>query len=164
MARPLGPALTADAVWIQGDRILLVRRGRPPFQGKWALPGGFVEMDETVEAAVARELREETGLRARPRAIVGVYSGPDRDPRGSTTTVAFLMVGRPGAPRGGDDAATAAWVPVGQARGLAFDHDRIVRDARRLLRRPFTTRSASGTGRSTRGSVRDGSRSRTARR
>lgn len=130
---PRGPALTVDAVWIQRGRILLVRRGRSPFRGSWALPGGFVEMAETVEAAVARELREETGLRARPGPIVGVYSGPDRDPRGSTTSVAFLMTGRAGPPRGGDDAASAAWVALGEARGLAFDHDRIVRDARRML-------------------------------
>jgi len=140
MARPPGPALTVDAVWIDRDRILLVQRGRPPFRGRWALPGGFVEMDETVEAAVARELHEETGLRARPRAIVGVYSGPHRDPRGSTTTVAFLMTGRSGAPKGGDDASTAAWVPLAEAHGLAFDHDDIVRDARRWYGRRFKKR------------------------
>ncbi len=138
--RPLGPALTADAVWIDRARVLLVRRGRPPFRGKWALPGGFVTVDETVEEAVSRELYEETGLRARPRCIVGVYSGPDRDPRGSTTTVAYLMSGRAGTPHGGDDAAQAAWVPLAAARGLAFDHDRIVRDARRMLRSRSTMR------------------------
>jgi 8-oxo-dGTP diphosphatase len=128
------PALTADAVWIRGDRILLVRRGRPPFQGMWALPGGFVELEETVEEAVARELREETGLIAKPWKLVGVYSGPDRDPRKPTTSIAFLMRGRAGAPRGGDDAATAEWRPVRAHGPLAFDHARIVRDARRVLR------------------------------
>jgi 8-oxo-dGTP diphosphatase len=129
------PALTADAVWIRGDRILLVRRGRPPFQGMWALPGGFVELQETVEEAVARELREETGLTARPWKLVGVYSGPERDPRKPTTSVAFLMRGRSGNPHGGDDAAAAAWRPVRSHGPLAFDHARIVRDARRILRR-----------------------------
>jgi len=129
-----GPALTADAVWIARGRILLVRRGRPPFRGCWALPGGFVEPEETVEAAVERELREETGLVGRAGPLVGVYSGPDRDPRKPTTTVAFLIRGRPGVPRGGDDAAEAAWLPVGAARPLAFDHERIVRDALRLVR------------------------------
>jgi 8-oxo-dGTP diphosphatase len=128
------PALTADAVWIRNGMVLLVRRGRPPFRGRWALPGGFVEYREKVEEAVVRELREETGLSARPIAIVGVYSGPDRDPRQPTTTVAYLMKGRSGVPHGRDDAAEARWVPIPAARGLAFDHDDIVRDARALVR------------------------------
>lgn len=131
----LGPALTVDAVWLSRGRILLVRRARPPFVGRWALPGGFVEPEETVEDAVVRELYEETGLRARPAGLVGVYSGPDRDPRKPTASVAFLMRGRPGVPRGGDDARSAAWRPVAGARGLAFDHDRIVDDALRISRR-----------------------------
>lgn len=130
-----GPALTVDAVWVRASRILLVRRGRPPFKGRWALPGGFVEPTETVEEAVVRELREETGLSARPRHIVGVYSGPRRDPRRSTATVAFWMEGRGGPARGADDAQAAAWQPLGPVtRGLAFDHDRIVRDALRAAR------------------------------
>lgn len=124
------PALTVDAVWIRKGRILLVRRGRPPFLGRWALPGGFVEYRETVEAAVTRELAEETGLHARPVRLVGVYSGPDRDPRGPTTSVAFRMSGKGGKPHGADDAAGAEWVPLESARDLAFDHDRIVHDAR----------------------------------
>jgi len=127
---PPGPALTVDAVWIAGGRVLLVRRGAPPFRGRWALPGGFVDACETVEAAVVRELKEETGLVARPIAVLGVYSGPGRDPRRPTATVAFRMRGRVASPRGSDDAADAAWVPLAAARGLAFDHDRIVRDAR----------------------------------
>jgi len=137
--RHRNPALTVDAVWFRRGTILLVRRGRPPFKGHWALPGGFVEFRETVESAVTRELSEETGLRARPIRLVGVYSGPDRDPRGPTTSVVFRMRGRGGPPRGGDDAAVAAWVPLHQARSLAFDHDQIVRDARaqeQAVRRP----------------------------
>lgn len=140
-ARYENPALTTDAVWIRRGRVLLVRRARPPFQGMWALPGGFVELEETVEETVARELREETGLVGRPWRLVGVYSGPDRDPRKPTTTVAFLIRGRAGRPSGGDDAAVAAWVPLSEARPLAFDHARILRDALRLLRR---TGSLSG--------------------
>lgn len=130
-----GPALTVDAVWIRGGKVLLVRRGRPPFEGMRALPGGFVELTETVEEAVTRELREETGLRARPSKIVGVYSGPDRDPRKPTTSVAFLMRGRGGKPAGGDDAASAEWVPLKGIGPLAFDHTRIVHDAVRLIRK-----------------------------
>jgi 8-oxo-dGTP diphosphatase len=129
------PALATDAVWIDRGRILLVRRGRPPYRGMWALPGGFVEQRETVEEAVVRELREETGLVARAERLVGVYSGPDRDPRKPTTSVAFLMKGRARTPAGGDDAASAEWVPLSRARPLAFDHEQIVRDARRLRAR-----------------------------
>ncbi|HYK93497.1 MAG TPA: NUDIX hydrolase [Thermoplasmata archaeon] len=129
MARTRGPALTVDAVWIHRHRVLLVRRGRSPFRGHWALPGGFVEPEESVETAVVRELREETGLTARPARIIGVYSGPDRDPRKPTATVAFLMRGRPGLPRGGSDASSAAWVPIAEAKPLAFDHAQILSDA-----------------------------------
>lgn len=136
--RYLSPALSVDAVWIRSDKVLLVRRAHPPFQGRWALPGGFVELRETVEEAVVRELKEETGLAARPAGVVGVYSGPDRDPRKPTATVAFLMKGRPGRPRGQDDAADARWVAISEARALAFDHDRIVADAVRLYRKNRT--------------------------
>lgn len=135
------PALTVDAVWIRSKKVLLVRRAHPPFQGSWALPGGFVELRETVEEAVVRELREETGLVARPAILVGVYSGPDRDPRKPTTTVAFLMTGRTRSPRGQDDASDARWVDISEARGLAFDHDHILADAVRVHRKSRTCRS-----------------------
>jgi 8-oxo-dGTP diphosphatase len=124
-----GPALTVDAVWIVRRRILLVRRGRPPFQGQWALPGGFVEVGETVEQAVLRELQEETGLGATEVQLLGVYSQPGRDPRGPTVSVAFRVRGRPAVPHGGSDAREARWLPIAQAHPLAFDHEQIVQDA-----------------------------------
>lgn len=127
-SRYANPALTVDAVAIRRGRVLLVRRGHPPFEGMWALPGGFVEQRETVEHALVRELREETGLIARSVRLLGVYSGPDRDPRKPTTTVAFLVRGLRGTPRGGDDAREAHWVPISEARPLAFDHERILGD------------------------------------
>jgi 8-oxo-dGTP diphosphatase len=135
MARyPRGPKLTVDAVWFHEGQVLLVRRGRPPFKGSWALPGGFVEPTESVETAVVRELLEETGLKARPVELLGVYSKPGRDPRGPAATVAFRMEGRAGTPHGGDDAAEAAWIRVSAVGPLAFDHGEILRDATRRRR------------------------------
>jgi 8-oxo-dGTP diphosphatase len=134
------PALTVDAVWIRRGRVLLVLRRRAPFRGRWALPGGFVELRETVEQAVMRELREETGLSAAPRALVGVYSGPHRDPRKPTTSIVFHMRGRGGVPKAGDDAGEARWVPLHDVGELAFDHNQMIRDAvvqlRAAARRP----------------------------
>jgi 8-oxo-dGTP diphosphatase len=124
-----GPSLAVDAVWVRRGKVLLVRRGRPPFKGAWALPGGFVEIGETVETAVLRELREETGLVGSLVPLLGVYSDPHRDPRKHTVSVVFGIHGPGGNPHGGDDAASAEWVPLEPFPVLAFDHGRILRDA-----------------------------------
>lgn len=134
-----GPSLAVDAVWLRRGKVLLVRRGRPPFRGSWALPGGFVEIGETVEAAVLRELQEETGLTGRLGALVGVYSDPRRDPRKHTVSVVFLIEGRGGTPRGGDDAESAEWVSMDPFPPLAFDHGRILADAIRAANRVAPT-------------------------
>ncbi|WP_406728273.1 NUDIX domain-containing protein [Streptomyces sp. GD-15H] len=119
--------------------VLLVQRGQAPYAGRWALPGGFVQPDESAETAARRELAEETGL----TDVSGLhleqlrtYSEPDRDPRMRVVSVAFAAL-LPDAPEahGGSDAAQARWTPYGGARGgpagrLAFDHDRILADAR----------------------------------
>jgi 8-oxo-dGTP diphosphatase len=133
-----GPSLAVDAVWTRRGRVLLVRRGRPPFRGELALPGGFVEIGETVEQAVLRELKEETGLRGRVGPLVGVYSDPKRNPAKHTVAVVFRILGRGGVPRGGDDAASAQWVPLEPFPRLAFDHGQILRDA--LVRSSGTRR------------------------
>lgn len=135
----LTPALTVDGVLIEGKTVLLVRRGRPPWKGRWALPGGFVEIGESCEQAVVREYREETGLAVRPVRLLGVYSDPRRDPRGHIVTVAFLLRRRKGGPReirGGDDASDARWSPLRRPPPLAADHAQILRDARRTHRAP----------------------------
>lgn len=123
------PRLTVDGVIIHNGRLLLIRRGREPFKDTWALPGGFVEYGETVETAVQREVREETGLETSIRRLVGVYSDPDRDPRGHTVSVAFLLAVGSGSPQSGDDAAEARWFSLDELPELAFDHAKIVRDA-----------------------------------
>jgi 8-oxo-dGTP diphosphatase len=129
------PALTTDCVVIDGKgRLLLIRRGHPPFKGKYALPGGFVEVGETVEDACRRELMEETGVKAGKLELIGVYSDPSRDPRGHTCSVVFLTRVARATPKAGDDAAAAEWVEAWSKLDLAFDHARIVSDARRMLR------------------------------
>jgi 8-oxo-dGTP diphosphatase len=119
--------------------VLLVKRGRPPFQGSWALPGGFVDEYELPEVGARRELAEETGLALGadvPFTLVGVYGERGRDPRGWTVSVVFAAQVSDDAPAvaGADDAADARWFPAGALPGpLAFDHDAVVADALRLL-------------------------------
>ena len=129
MPRPETPLLTVDIVIrVDGDprRIVLIERANPPHG--WALPGGFVDVGETVEAAAAREAAEETGLAVELTALLGVYSRPDRDPRGHTVSVVYVA-DAPGEPRGGDDAAAAEVVdPAAPGRRLAFDHGHILAD------------------------------------
>ena len=130
------PKLTVDAVvFDKSGRLLLIKRKSPPFKGLFALPGGFVEVGETVEAAAARELLEETGVRAKVQRLVGIYSQPDRDPRGHVVAIAFLMKARVAKPAAGDDAVAAEFVADWRTKDLAFDHARIVADAVALLRK-----------------------------
>lgn len=124
------PRLAVDAVALRGDLILLVRRGRPPFEGRWALPGGFVERGERLEEAVLRELEEETGAVGKLLGIVGAYSRPDRDPRGHTVSVVYAVAVEEGDVSGGDDAAEAAWHDLASPPPLAFDHDQVLTDYR----------------------------------
>ena len=128
---PRGPAPTVDVVvLLPGDCVVLVERRNPPLG--WALPGGFVDWGETLEAAAVREAREETGLEVRLVDLLGCYSDPARDPRGHTVSAVFL--GRAeGQPQGGDDAARAEAFPWTALPPLVFDHAEILADARRLL-------------------------------
>lgn len=134
------PAVTVDVAVFRGsagDReLLLVKRGSDPFAGTWALPGGFVDEDESLLAAARRELAEETGLEPRGDLVqVGAYGDPGRDPRGWTVSVAFvagLEWDEQVQVRAGSDAAEATWHPVKNLPALAFDHDVIVTDALRV--------------------------------
>ncbi|MBN1343156.1 MAG: NUDIX hydrolase [Phycisphaerae bacterium] len=143
------PMVTVDLVVLtptaQRLRVLLIRRGKPPFQGQWALPGGFVEMNETIEQAARRELTEETHMRlprpAKRPNVAGVhvwmeeirsFSKPNRDPRGRTITVAHLVLIRPDKTppvRADDDAEAVDWFDLFRPPQLAFDHRHIIRTA-----------------------------------
>jgi 8-oxo-dGTP diphosphatase len=139
------PRLTVDA-WIRDrrGRVLLVQRARPPFVGRWGLPGGFCEWKERTEACCARETREETGLTVRVGELRGVYSKPNRDPRGHNVTVLYAARPLRGRAVGGDDAADARWFTPAEIRRLrfAFDHREIVLEqlARDLARRRSKTK------------------------
>lgn len=122
--------LTVDAVIIREDSVVLIKRKNPPFRGRWALPGGFVEYGEEVEKACVREAREETGLRVKIRGLLGVYSKMGRDPRGHTVSVAFLAEGD-GRLRGGSDAGEAKFFNLKRLPPLAFDHKNIIADAKK---------------------------------
>jgi 8-oxo-dGTP diphosphatase len=120
-------------VIVYNNGVVLIKRKNEPFKDHYALPGGFVEYGETVEEALTREVKEETGLDVRPVKLVGVYSRPDRDPRGHTVTVAFLCIGE-GELKAGDDAKDVFIFPVEEALKLplAFDHKEILKDALHL--------------------------------
>ncbi|MDD3975221.1 MAG: NUDIX hydrolase [Methanothrix soehngenii] len=125
------PLLAADAVILFQDGIVLIRRNNPPYQGCYALPGGFVEIGETVEEAAIREAREETGLDINLLGLVGVYSDPARDPRGHVVSVAFLARAS-GRLQSGSDARSAQVFPREELPRLAFDHEQIISDALHL--------------------------------
>jgi 8-oxo-dGTP diphosphatase len=124
-------ALTVDALVFtveNGQRwLLLIERAKDPFKNKWALPGGFIEMNETLEEACRRELLEETGLAVGKMNQFKAFDKVDRDPRHRTISVVFWVeLNEKCVVTGGDDAAHAAWFPINQLPGLAFDHHQII--------------------------------------
>lgn len=133
------PAVTVDACLFtivnEQLEILLVKRGQEPFMGDWALPGGFVEIDEGLEAAVARELEEETGATGLHFEQLGAFGRVDRDPRERVISVAYLALARAGdvTLRAATDASEVAWFSVEDLPELAFDHaDIVARAAERM--------------------------------
>lgn len=127
------PWVTTDGIIVIEDQVVLIKRGREPFQGMFALPGGIVEYGETVEECVIREMEEETGLKTEILDLVGVYSAPDRDPRGHFITLAYNLRSIGGKLKGGDDAAEAALFPLKDLPVMAADHLMILSEA--LLKR-----------------------------
>lgn len=133
------PALTVDLALLRpgadGLEVLLIRRGRAPFAGCWALPGGFVDEGEPLEAAACRELQEETGVTGVALQQLAAFGDPGRDPRGWTVSVVFWgwLPAETLPPCAGDDAAAVGWWPLQALPPLAFDHDRILATLRRQI-------------------------------
>jgi 8-oxo-dGTP diphosphatase len=133
---PKTPLLTTDCVIFDGrERVLLIRRKNEPFKGDYALPGGFIDIGETTEAACRREVLEEAGIVVDRLHLVGVYSDPSRDPRGHAVSVAYTThFGEAPTPKAGSDAEAAEWVGDWGTKRLAFDHSLIIADAKKLCR------------------------------
>ena len=134
------PSVSADCVIIGFDgldlNVLLIERKKEPFAGKWALPGGFMNMDETAEQCALRELKEETGIENVHLEQIGAFSDVDRDPRGRVISVACLGLARMQEldPVAGDDAASVSWHKLRKLPPLAFDHDLVMRTAIRRMK------------------------------
>jgi 8-oxo-dGTP diphosphatase len=128
-------ALTADALVFRKNEnnqteVLLIRRKNPPFEGKWALPGGFMDIDETLEQCVSRELQEETGLYGIEFRQANAYSAIDRDPRHRTVSLAFVgWAAADAKPKAGSDSAEVRWFSISNLPELAFDHFQIINDS-----------------------------------
>lgn len=138
--------VAADTVIVIDGNLLLVKRKNKPYQGMWVFAGGKVEADETVEECLHREVREETNLTIYSKKLLGVYSKPDRDPRGRTIAVAYLCFCK-GTAWAGDDAAAIRTIPLSEiSRGfppLGFDHELLMYDA--LLELGYIPRGEAGT-------------------
>ena len=133
------PAVTSDIAVLRLDEapeILLIRRKDPPFSRMWALPGGFMEIEETLEETARRELLEETGIRAGELIRFDTFDKPGRDPRGRTITQVFIMIWKEemGVPKAGSDAAALQWFDLSHLPELAFDHGKIISDVIRMIR------------------------------
>ncbi len=130
--------VTVDAVIFVKEekdlRVLLVQRKNDPFKNKWALPGGFLEKEESLVAGAKRELEEETGLKPKELYQIRAFGDPGRDPRGRIISIAFLgVIDRVEEVNGSDDAGDANWFLLSNLPDLAFDHGEIIAAAREML-------------------------------
>ena len=133
------PAVSVDIVIVTREakpRVLLIRRKHEPFVGMWAIPGGFVDMDESLEDAAKRELLEETGVRMNKLTQLYTFGDPKRDPRGRNISVTYLAQVNADdlTPRADDDAAEVGWFSLARPPKLAFDHKKILAFARKFLK------------------------------
>ena len=130
MKKYRNPIPTVDIIIEEDDKIVLIRRKNEPFKGKLAIPGGFVNEGELIEDRAIKEAKEETSLDVELKEILGVYSIPDRDPRGHLMTTVFIAKPIGGRVKGGDDAASASWFKIDEKilNELSFDHKKIIQD------------------------------------
>jgi len=129
------PMASSDSVVIHNSEILLVKRAAKPFKGFWTLPGGLMDSGETIEHTAVREVLEETGAKVKIMRMVGVYSGPKRDPRGTSLSVVFLMkfIKFSGVPD--EEVSEVRFFPINKIPPrIGFDHMNIIKDALKLLR------------------------------
>ena len=134
------PAVTADCIVFacqnEKTQVLLIKRGSEPCKDMWALPGGFMNIDESAEEAATRELKEETGIDVKEVTQVGAYSKVDRDPRERVITIAFYtVIDNPVKAVGQDDAKQAEWFTLDNLPTLAFDHSEILSAAIGMLKK-----------------------------
>ncbi len=136
------PSVTTDVVLIVSNKdrqrkVLLIRRKNPPYKGYWALPGGFIDVKETLKQCAVRELAEETGVQLSEEDLkfLLIADNPKRDPRTRVISVVYLAEGQMAdfAPSAADDAAEVGWFPINTLPPLAFDHSWILTEARRFL-------------------------------
>jgi len=126
--------LTVDAIIPYKGGIVLIKRRNEPFKDHYALPGGIVEYGEKVEEALVREVKEETGLDVEPYRLVGVYSDPNRDPRGHFVSICFIATPKGGELRANSDAKDVRVFKLDLLPKLAFDHNKMIEDAKPYLR------------------------------
>lgn len=139
MGYPQNIKVTVDAVVFAYQKedlqVLLIQRKNDPFKGKWALPGGFVEDDESLDAAVSRELEEETGIHTTDLAQLYTFGQPNRDPRGRAISVSYYTEVNKGDvnPQAASDAAETQWFSMNHLPELAFDHADILAKAKKAF-------------------------------
>lgn len=132
MTKPVTPLLTVDAIIIYEGKLVLIKRKNEPHKGMYALPGGFMDIGETIEAAVVREAKEETSLDVEIIKMVGIYSEPTRDSRGHTVSVCYLVRGH-GTPKAASDAKELELFDVTNIpKEMAFDHSEMIERAKYL--------------------------------
>jgi len=125
--------LTVDAIIPYKGKIVLIKRKNKPYKDYYALPGGIVEYGESVESALRREAKEETGLDVEPYKLIGVYSQPDRDPRGHFVSICFIALPKGGELKASSDAKEVALFDLDSIPKLAFDHNKMIDDAKPYL-------------------------------
>ena len=132
----LKPMAVADCVIVKNNKILLIKRATTPYKDWWCLPGGLMDVGETIEQTAIREAKEETGITARIISLVGTYSGPKRDPRGTTVSICYLMRPVKITSEHDNEVSDVRFFPFNKLPAkLGFDHKKMISDALKLLRK-----------------------------